>query len=55
MRVIVTDNYKIPDYRNQLHRFLKDGYIILLTEENSIRLKKEAYDIRAKHKTLGRK
>jgi hypothetical protein len=33
MRVIVTDNYKIPDYRNQLHRFLKDGYTFILTSK----------------------
>jgi hypothetical protein len=32
MMVIVTDNYRKPDYRKPLLRFLKDGYNILLTE-----------------------
>jgi len=40
MMVIVTDNYRIPDYRNLTLRFLKDGYNILLTEENAMEMGK---------------
>jgi hypothetical protein len=29
--VIVTDNYRIPDYRKPSQEILKDGYNILLT------------------------
>jgi hypothetical protein len=34
--VIVTDNYRKPNYRNLTNRFLKDGYMILLTEKYSV-------------------